>query len=494
MSVSHCDVLIIGAGLSGIGAARHLQMNCPDKSFVILEARQRMGGTWDLFRYPGIRSDSDMFTLGYGFKPWTNPKSIADGPSILNYIKETATETDVDRHIHYSRKVISASWDSQAARWTVTIEKVDTGETYSRTCNFLFSACGYYDYDNPYTPDFRGRDVFQGRVVHAQHWTNDIVYRNKRVVVIGSGATAVTLVPALAKEASHTVMLQRSPSYVASIPEQDILANWMRKYLPTKWAYFLTRWKKVLFQMVFFRLARRKPHAIKKRLLEMLREELGPDYDIDTHFNPSYNPWDQRLCAVPDGDMFKSLRDGKAEVVTDHIDRFTEKGILLKSGKELEADLIVMATGLTLSFMSGIALTVDGRAINPHDHYCYRGMMFSDVPNLAQAFGYTNSSWTLKSDLTCEYMCRLLNHMDRNGFNSVTPRLDTPLEDRPFIDFSSGYVQRGAHLLPKQGAERPWRLYQNYALDIFSLRYSALDDGVLTFDSSLTISETKKAA
>ena len=481
MSLSHVDVLIVGAGLSGIGAARHLQDKCPDRTFALLESRAEMGGTWDLFRYPGIRSDSDMYTLGYAFKPWTNPKAIADGPSILSYIRETAAETGVDAHIHYHTKVLSACWDSGAARWTVVVENTASGAQQEVTCCFLFMATGYYDYAQGFTPDFDGVDNFQGTIMHAQHWNESYDYTDKSVIVIGSGATAVTVVPEVAKKAAHTVMLQRSPTYVASVPGEDRLANWMRRWLPLSWAYGITRWKKVLFQLLFFNIARRWPQKIKAGLVSRVQDELGPEYDVKTHFTPSYNPWDERLCAVPDGDMFESLRSGSAEVVTDHIDHFTTDGIHLKSGKELKADLIVYATGLNLKFLGDVTLQVDGRDIQGSDLYCYRGMMYSGIPNLAQAFGYTNSSWTLKVDLTCEYMCRVLNRMAKTGAEYVVPEPAGEINEIPFLDFSSGYVQRALHLFPKQGDKTPWRLYQNYAMDIMTLRYASLDDGVLQF-------------
>ena len=478
----YVDVLIVGAGLSGIGAACYLQQRCPDRSFALLEARERMGGTWDLFRYPGIRSDSDMFTLGYAFKPWTNPKSIADGPSILSYIKETATEYGVEGHIRYNQRVKSASWDSATARWTVLVQQGAQGGTREISCNFLYSCSGYYSYDNPYVPEFEGQDDFKGALFHAQHWPEDLDYKGKKVVVIGSGATAVTVVPEVSKEAAQTIMLQRSPTYLASVPEKDQMAISMRKWLPETFVYHFTRWKKVLQQMIVFNLARSRPAMMNKLLLGMVRKELGPDYDVESHFTPRYNVWDERLCAVPDSDMFIALREKRAEVVTDQIDRFTANGILLQSGRELEADIIVLATGLNLVYMGAMELTVDGQAIDPSEHFVYRGMMLSDVPNLAQAFGYTNSSWTLKADLTAEYVCRMLNHMRKTGTSAAIPVFAPgSVTEEPMLDFTSGYVQRAMDEFPKQGTKTPWRVYQNYFKDLFSLRFSSLTKTALKF-------------
>ncbi len=474
------DVLIVGAGLSGIGAACFLGKRCPDRSYMILEGRERMGGTWDLFRYPGIRSDSDMFTLGYSFKPWTNPKSIADGPDILSYIKETAAEYDVEKAIHYNQRVTAASWDSGECLWTVQVADGASGETRQVKCSFLYSCTGYYSYDNPYTPQFEGTQDYRGELFHAQHWPEGLDYKDKKVVVVGSGATAVTVVPEVAQEAAQTIMLQRSPTYMGNVPEKDQMAIKLRKWLPESWVYHLTRWKKVLFQMTIFNLARKRPKMMNRVLINRVREELGDDYDVKTHFTPRYNVWDERLCAVPDGDMFAAIREGKVEVVTDQIDRFTEHGILLKSGRELEADIVVLATGLNLLFLGGIELSVDGKPVVPGEHYVYRGMMLSDVPNLAQAFGYTNSSWTLKADLTAEYVCRLLNHMRDTGKRVATPVVGPEgVDEVPMLDFTSGYVQRAVDAFPKQGANRPWRVYQNYFKDLVSLRYSPLKDDAL---------------
>ena len=491
MTMEHFDVLIVGAGISGIGAGYHLQANCPGKTYAILEGRETLGGTWDLFRYPGIRSDSDMYTLGYSFKPWTQAKAIADGPAILSYLHETATEYGIDRHIRYGHHVKSAAWSTEAAAWTV--EATRNGEAVRFTCNFLFMCSGYYDYAAGYTPDFAGTERFKGRIVHPQKWTSDIDYKGKRVIVIGSGATAVTLVPEMARDAAHVTMLQRSPTYVVSRPEEDAVANWLRRRLPAKLAYGVTRWKNVLFGMYFFRLARKKPERVKKFILDQVRERLGNDY-VAKHFTPSYNPWDQRLCLVPNGDLFDAIKSKRASVVTDHIDTFTEDGILLKSGEELKADIIVTATGLNLQLLSGLEIAVDGKPVDLSKTLNYKGMMYSDVPNLASSFGYTNASWTLKCDLTCEYVCRLLNHMDKTGTRQCTPHNSDPtVTEEPWLDFSSGYVQRAIDKFPKQGSKAPWKLYQNYALDIVSLKYGSIEDGAMQFTNPRP-AELKKAS
>ncbi|MFT4254265.1 MAG: NAD(P)/FAD-dependent oxidoreductase [Caulobacter sp.] len=480
------DVLIVGAGLSGIGAAHHLTRRCPGKTYAILEARDAIGGTWDLFRYPGIRSDSDMYTLGYSFKPWREAKAIADGPSILKYVRETATEAGVDEHIRFRHKVRRAEWSSETASWTVEAERLapgeETGETVTIACGFLYMCAGYYAYDAGYTPDFEGTERFKGRIVHPQHWPQDLDYAGKRVVVIGSGATAVTIVPEMAKTAAHVTMLQRSPTYVVSRPAEDGLANWMRRRLPAMTAYGITRWKNVLITMLFFNLSRKKPAKTKERLINLVREQLPKDYDVETHFTPRYNPWDQRLCLVPDADLFAAIKDGSASVVTDHIDAFTEEGLLLKSGKTLPADIVVTATGLRMQLMSGMEVVVDGRVADLAQGFSYKGMMFSDVPNLASAFGYTNASWTLKADLTSEYVCRLLTHMDRTGAEICVPHLDQPdMAAVPWLDFSSGYVQRAMDKFPKQGTRAPWKVHQNYALDLAALRLGKIEDGVMRF-------------
>ncbi len=481
MENAHTDVLIVGAGLSGIGAAYHLQKLCPTKSYAIVEGRDALGGTWDLFRYPGIRSDSDMYTLGYSFRPWTNPKAIADGPSILAYVRETAEAYGIDRHIRYGHRVTRASWSSRTARWTVDVERAG-GERGQLTCGFLSVCAGYYDYDAGYTPDLPGRDAFAGRVVHPQQWTPDIDYEDKRVVVIGSGATAVTLVPELAKRAAHVTMLQRSPTYIVSAPERDAIANWCREHLPADVAYALSRWKNVTLSMAFYAYCRRFPERAKALILRQVTRRTHGKVDVATHFTPRYNPWDQRLCLVPDGDLFKALREGRASVVTGHIERLTEAGVRLVSGEELPADLVVTATGLRLKFLGGVVLEVDGKAVSPPDTLAYKGIMFSDVPNLAVTLGYTNASWTLKADLAAEYVCRVLGHMDAQGFTQCCPRRTDPtLKDEPILDFTSGYVLRSIADFPRQGSAAPWKLYQNYILDRLTLRHGRLDDGSLVF-------------
>ncbi|MEH3036798.1 MAG: NAD(P)/FAD-dependent oxidoreductase [Sphingomonas adhaesiva] len=474
----HVDVVIVGAGLSGIGAAWHLQQRCPDRRYVILEARQAMGGTWDLFRYPGIRSDSDMHTLGYSFRPWTAAKSIADGPSIRDYIEETARDGGIDRHIRYGHKVVAAAWSTAEACWRVEVAR-DDGTHKSMTCTWLHMCSGYYDYEQGHAPDFAGQETFAGRVVHPQFWPEDMDYAGKKVVVIGSGATAVTLVPSMARQAEHVTMLQRSPTYVVSRPAQDRLANWLRSKLPAKTAYGLTRWKNVTMGMLFYRMTRRRPEATKERLIGMVREHLGPDYDVATHFTPRYNPWDQRLCLVPDADLFDTIKAGKADVITDTIERFTPRGILLTSGRELEADIIVTATGLKMSLFDRVRLTRDGDEVRLADSLQYKGMMFSDVPNLSFTFGYTNASWTLKADLVAMYMCRVLNTLARRGLRQATPRIGAVgVAAEPFVDFTSGYIQRALDQLPKQGDRKPWRLNQNYALDVMALRFGSVDDSM----------------
>jgi cation diffusion facilitator CzcD-associated flavoprotein CzcO len=481
MAIEHFDVVVVGAGLSGIGAAYHLKTLCPQKSYVVLEGRDAIGGTWDLFRYPGIRSDSDMYTLGYRFKPWREAKAIADGPSIRKYVRETASENGIDKNIRFNHQVKRADWSSETSRWTVEAERGPQKEIVRFTTGFLFMCSGYYDYAGGYTPEFPGSESFAGTIVHPQKWPEDLDYKNKNVVVIGSGATAVTLVPEMAKDAAHVTMLQRSPTYVVSRPAEDAKANWLRRHLPAKLAYMITRWINVLFGMYFFNLARKKPAQVKKYLIDLVRQQVGPGFDVDTHFTPRYNPWDQRLCLVPDADLFASLRDGKASVVTDTIDTFMPKGIKLKSGQELDADIIVTATGLKLQLLSGLQVTIDGAVQNMSQTMSYKGMMYSGVPNLASSFGYTNASWTLKCDLTCEYVCRLINYMDRKGYTEARPHKDASVEEAPWLDFSSGYVQRALDVLPKQGTKHPWKLYQNYALDLVTLRYGKVDDGTLQF-------------
>jgi cation diffusion facilitator CzcD-associated flavoprotein CzcO len=476
--------LIVGAGLSGIGAGCHLQRNCPDKSYAILEARESIGGTWDLFRYPGIRSDSDMYTLGYSFRPWSEAKAIADGPDILDYVRQTASAYGVDRQIRFYRRVVRAEWSSADARWTIEAERSDTHETVRVTCSFLFMCSGYYRYDEGYTPDFRGTGRFKGQIVHPQQWTDDIDYAGKRVVVIGSGATAVTIVPAIAESAGHVTMLQRSPSYIVSLPAQDPIATFLHRVLPAKVAYTIVRWKNVLLTMFSFQLSRRRPNAMKALVRWGVERQLPAGYDIDTHFKPRYNPWDQRLCLVPDADLFRAISHGRASVVTDQIETFTEKGLQLASGEELEADLIVTATGITLLPLGGMEMAVDGRDVELPKTMGYKGMMLSGVPNFAIAIGYANASWTLKCDLTCEYVCRLLNHMDERGYRICTPQnRDPSITAEPFIDFTSGYVLRSIDKFPRQGSRTPWRLHQNYARDILALKFGAIEDGAMVFSN-----------
>ncbi len=478
--MEHFDVLIIGAGLSGIGAGARLRMDCPAKTFAILEGREASGGTWDLFRYPGVRSDSDMFTLGYRFRPWRDGKAIADGPAILNYIRETAREYDLEKDIRYGHRVRRAEWDSAEARWTVEVELgAGAGAVYF-TCSFLYLCTGYYKYEEGYTPEWAGFGDYGGTVVHPQFWPQDLDYAGKRVLVIGSGATAVTLVPAMAHDAEHVTMLQRSPTYIVTMPSQDKIANFFRSVLPDKAAYVLARWKNVLRQMFFYTLSRRRP-AVMKRLIEKgVRAELGEE--LLEHFRPSYNPWDQRLCLVPDSDLFAAIREGKASVVTGTIEAFTETGVRLTNGDEIDADIVVTATGLVLKIMAGMELVVDGQPVDLSTKFAYKGMMYNDVPNLAQAFGYTNASWTLKCDLTSEYVCRLINHMDEHGFRYCVPRLsDLTLDRVPALDFNSGYVLRALHELPSQGSKLPWRVHQNYIKDLRMLRYGRLDDGTMEF-------------
>jgi len=480
----HFDVLVVGAGISGICAGYHLQTSCPGRKYAILEAREAIGGTWDLFRYPGIRSDSDMYTLGFSFRPWKNPKAIADGGSILEYLRETARDHGIDQKIRFRHRVSRASWSSEEARWTVEVERGEEKEAVRYTCNFLFMCSGYYKYEEGYTPEFPGAERFRGRIAHPQKWGDDVEYAGKRVVVIGSGATAVTLVPSMAEQAAHVTMLQRSPTYIVSMPGQDRLANWLRSKLPAHVAYGITRWKNVLLALWFYRFCRRSPKRARAIIFRWLRNELGPDFDIRTHFNPRYNPWEQRLCLVPDSDLFKAIRAGRASVVTDHIETFTEKGIQLRSGKELEADLIVTATGLNLQLLGGIEVVVDGVRTEFSKTFNYKGMMFSDVPNLALAIGYTNASWTLKAELICQYVCRLLNHMNATGTRQCTPRLrDSSVEEAPFLDLTSGYVQRALDVFPRQGSKTPWKLYQNYALDLLMLRRGNVEDGVMEFSN-----------
>jgi monooxygenase len=483
-SADHFDVIIVGAGLSGIGAAVHLKKYCPNKTFTILEGRAKIGGTWDLFRYPGIRSDSDMHTLGYSFKPWTEAKSIADGPAIRNYVNDTAAEHDINSHIRFDSKVQSAHWSTPDATWEIETTGEDR-ETTKVTANFLFMCGGYYNYDRAYDPQFEDADAFKGQVIHPQFWPEDLDYSGKKIIVIGSGATAMTLVPAMAEQAASVTMVQRSPTYVVSRPAEDKIANTLRKVLPDRWAYGLTRLKNTTLQSFMYKKTREEPAKVKHQILKMMAEHLDQE-TIDKHFTPSYNPWDQRLCLIPNADLYSALNSGKANVVTEHIERFTEKGLLLKNGTELEADIIVTATGLEMTVLSNVDFMVDNEKINFPDKFAYKGMLYSDVPNMVQTFGYINASWTLRADLTSEYVCRVLNRMDELGVRQVTPRIrpeDEGMPTRPWIDdFTSGYMQRSMHLFAKQGTG-PWRNTQDYALDKKMVRKAPIDDTALVFDN-----------
>ena len=479
------DVLIVGAGISGIAAGYHVQHECPDKTYAILEARDAIGGTWDLFRYPGIRSDSDMYTLGFPFRPWDSNTSIADGASIRQYVRDTAREFGIDHRIRFNHRVVRASWSSEDDRWTVEAARSDTGEAVQMTARFLFMCSGYYRYDKGYTPDFPGIERFAGQVVHPQHWPEELDYTGKRVVVIGSGATAVTLVPSMADRAAHVTMLQRSPSYVISLPGQDPIARLLRRVLPVKLAYSLVRWKNVVVTSAFYQLSRRRPEWVKKVLRRAAERRLPPGYAVDVHFKPRYDPWDQRMCLVPDGDLFEAVNRGRVTIATDEIETFTEHGIRLKSGSELEADLIITATGLNLQPLGGVDPYIDGQPVDVPSTMVYKGCMFSGIPNFALSFGYTNASWTLKADLICQYVCRLLNHMDAHGYTRCVPyNRDPTVTETPFVDFTPGYFLRSMHELPKQGSKLPWRLHQNYIRDLQLIKRAPLEDGVLEFSGS----------
>ena len=488
--MTHVDVVIIGAGLSGIGAARRLQDACPAKSCAILEGRDVIGGTWDLFRYPGIRSDSDMYTMGYDSKPWLDAKAIADGASILAYVKEAALERGIDRYIHFGHWVESAQWSSEQGRWTITARLAHGGGNTQFTCNFLLACSGYYNYEKGYTPAFKGLADFTGEVIHPQAWPDDLDYSGKRVVIIGSGATAMTLVPAIAQTAAQVTMLQRSPTYVVSMPAIDPVAKLINKLFREKLAYRLIRWKNVQFQRLLYRQTRKKPEAVKRKLLRLVRKHLGPDYDVDKHFTPNYNPWDQRLCLVPDADLFKSIKSGKAVVVTDQIKRFTRDGIDLESGSSLPADIVITATGLDLVVLGGTQISVDGVPVNFPDTFSYKGMMLSDVPNFVYTMGYINASWTLRSELVAEFVCRVVNRMSELKLNQCTPRLrpiDNAMAKRPLVDsFTPGYMQRAMDRFPRQGDHDPWQNTQNYARDKEIIRHAPLEDGVLVFSASST--------
>ena len=480
----HLDVLIVGAGLSGIGAGHYLQTECPWATYAIFEARDAIGGTWDLFRYPGIRSDSDMFTLGYSFRPWDGEKSIADGDSILQYITDTATEAGIDKHIRFNQRIVRAEWSSDDACWHVTAQRTDTGESTELTCGFVFSCSGYYRYDHGYLPDFPGMDRFEGTVIHPQAWPEDLDYAGKRVVIIGSGATAVTLAPSMAKTAAQVTMLQRSPTYIASLPAKDPVADLLRNVLPGRYAGPAVRWFKALTTQASYVLSKRRPELVKWILRKQIERLLPSGYDIDAHFKPTYNPWDQRLCVVPNGDLFKAIGEGTVDVVTDRIETFTEKGLLLASGAELDADIIITATGLELLFIGGIELSVDGEAVELPSKLTYKGMMLEGLPNLAIAIGYTNASWTLKCDLTCDYVCRLLNRMHETGMRQATPvNHDASVTAEPLLGLTSGYVQRSAHLFPKQGSKFPWQVHQSYLRDYRALKMRGIDDPAMVLSN-----------
>ncbi len=478
----HVDVLIIGAGISGIGAAYYLQRDLPGKSYAILEARHAIGGTWDLFRYPGIRSDSDLYTFGYEFKPWLSSQAIADADLILDYLRETAAENGIDRHIRFGHKVTAAAWSSETARWTVDIERADGGGHQRMTCHWLFCAAGYYNYDQGYTPHFEGVEQYRGQLIHPQHWPEQLDYSGKRVLVIGSGATAVTLVPAMTAKAAHVTMLQRTPSYVLSVPKEDPIARLLRRLFSPQRAYALTRRKNILASRYVWLFCQKYPRLARRLIRYLNRRDLPAGYPVDEHFNPPYKPWEQRLCAVPDGDLFKRLSDGSASIVTDRIRTFTPQGVRLESGRELEADIIVTATGLNVQLFGGARMTVDGTPVNPADKLAYKGMMLDGVPNFAFAVGYTNSSWTLKVGLLCEHFCRLVQHMDQQGDAicwAQRPRADLPT--RPLLDFGAGYIQRAMSLLPRQGLSDPWLMSMNYLHDAKVLRAGPLLDPQLKF-------------
>jgi cation diffusion facilitator CzcD-associated flavoprotein CzcO len=497
VSEEYFDVVIVGAGLSGIGAACHLKRLCPGKRFVMLESRAAIGGTWDLFRYPGIRSDSDMHTLGYSFRPWKESKAIADGPSILRYLRDTAADNDLDRHIRLGHRVCRVSWSSDDATWTIEARREDSNGVVRIRCNFLLMCAGYYRYEKGFTPEFPGQKRFRGDIVHPQHWPQDYDYGDKNVVIIGSGATAVTLLPEMAVDAAHVTMLQRSPSYVISMPDTDVIANVLRKLLPERWAYAITRRKNVAVQQWLYRQTRKRPGRVRQFLLWRVRRELGKDYDVEKHFTPAYDPWDQRLCLVPNSDLFEAIRSGKASVVTDQIETFTEDGILLESGEQLSADLIVTATGLDLVALGQVGFEVDGAPVSFPETWSYKGIMCSGVPNMISTFGYINASWTLRADITAEFACRVLNFMDERGHALCTPTLrgsDRDMPPRPWIDdFSSNYIQRVLGDLPKQGDREPWINPQNYRRDKQMFRNAPIDDGVLVF-SSPAVSADRRVA
>ncbi len=478
--MEHVDVLIIGAGISGIGAGCHLTMTSPGQSFAILEGRDKLGGTWDLFKYPGIRSDSDMYTFGYAFRPWTEGIDIASADSILRYLKQTSEEYGVDKKIRYSHKVNKVDWSTPDKHWVVDITHGESN--FQMSCKFLLTCTGYYDYDKAYLPKFEAYDDYQGTIVQPQFWPEDLDYKDKTVLVIGSGATAITLVPSMAGETKHITMLQRSPTYVFTRPAKDKIANGLRKILPNTLAYRLMRARNILLNIFMFNRARNRPEKVRAFLNKMAKDELGDSVDVDVHFNPSYDPWDQRLCLIPDSDLFNVLKDGSASIVTDHIERFTKRGVRLKSGGEIDADIIIPATGLSLKFLGGIDASVDGKKIVVADLLNYKGMMFGGVPNMAAVFGYTNASWTLKADLTCGYVARLLNYMDKHGYKVAVPNPPENMETEPLVNLQSGYFLRSLDALPKQGTEPPWRNPENYLKDYKTIRWGKFNDGVMAFE------------
>ena len=476
----HRNVIIVGAGISGIAAGYNLKKSCPNKSFSILEGRENIGGTWDLFKYPGIRSDSDMHTLGFRFKPWIHDKSIADGPSIMEYLHETVNENELNNNILLNHKVISANWNSDSSIWELEVNF--NNEIKHITCNFLFLCGGYYSYTKPHMPNFKNQNNFKGQIIHPQFWDDSIGYENKKIAVIGSGATAITIVPAIAKKANHVFMIQRSPTYVVSGPSEDAINKFLRKILPVKVTYFLIRWKNILWQSFTFFMARKYPERTKNKILDLARNELGSHYDIDKHFTPSYKPWDQRICLVPDSDLFEAINNNKATIITDTINEFQSDGILLNSGEKIEVDIIITATGIELNSLNDINVTINNIKVDPHERLTYKGMMLSGVPNFAISFGYVNASWTLRADLTCEYVCRLINLMDKKGVECCEPINDeNAYGDDQLIDFTSGYFKRGLHFMPKQGNKAPWKNYQNYLKDIFAVRLFSINDHNLSF-------------
>ena len=486
--MEHFSVVIVGAGISGLSAACHLKAQCPNTSFTILEGRPRIGGTWDLFKYPGIRSDSDMYTLGFDFKPWSNAKSIAEAPIILDYLNETIEEHQLSPHIQLQQKVTSASWSSNDAQWVLTV--VDEGQARQVSCQFLFMGSGYYSYEDPFTPDIPGLSSFAGQVIHPQHWPESLDYSAKRIAVIGSGATAITLVPALAEAAEHVTMIQRSPTYVVSRPSIDKIANWLRHWLPREWAYYLTRFKNIQMQRLFYKRSRVAPDKLKRLLLRGVRQGLGPNYDINKHFNPSYNPWDQRICLIPDGDLYRAIRSGKAEVMTGTIDTVTARSIKMSSGEEVPADILVTATGLTLQLLGGVRFDMDGEPVQFSEHLTYKGMMYSGLPNLMNTFGYVNASWTLRADLNSKFLCRVLQHMEKTGTHIVTPmprdsEVNMPL--KPWVEsFTPGYIKRAIESFPKQGTHYPWQNTQDVGVDMKDVATAPLEDGVLRFTQAET--------